>query len=52
MMQLYKAKPFVTKKVREMLFDGYKDEFVKFLSDIQKMTILPNNTFGFFYGVS
>lgn len=48
--QFYKAKPFVTKTVGQMMFEGYKDDLIAFLSKQEKREILPNNTFGFFYG--
>lgn len=50
MIKMYKAKPFVTKTAEELLFEGYKDDFVAALAKAQNITILPNNTFGFFYG--
>lgn len=44
---------FMTRTVRELLFDGYVDPLVQKLYDISKgkmPEILPNNTFGLFYG--
>lgn len=48
--QLYKAKPFVTRTAGQMMFEGYFDPLIEFLSKQEKRQILPNNTFGFFYG--
>uniref|UniRef100_T1JA91 Scavenger receptor class B member 1 n=1 Tax=Strigamia maritima TaxID=126957 RepID=T1JA91_STRMM len=42
---LYRAK-----SVREWLFDGYFDSFIQKAQGIAKKEILPNHTFGFFYG--
>jgi hypothetical protein len=43
--------PFVTRRVRELLFDGYADGLLAELSIFKREKILPNNTFGLYYGV-
>uniref|UniRef100_T1IJJ6 Scavenger receptor class B member 1 n=1 Tax=Strigamia maritima TaxID=126957 RepID=T1IJJ6_STRMM len=47
--KIYKATPFVTKTVDELLFKGYKDNLIMYLESQSGKKILPNGTFGFFY---
>lgn len=43
---------FVRKTVKEFMFDGYYQDSVEAMSDLSGgEALLPNNTFGFFYGV-
>lgn len=43
---------FVQKSVKELLFEGYYQSTVEAMSDLSPgEELLPNNTFGFFYGV-
>lgn len=53
----YNETLFVHRSARELLFDGYKVDLLEDLLELAKPftevpEILPNNTFGFLYGVS
>lgn len=53
----YNETLFVHRTARELLFEGYKVELIEDLLELLKPftevpEILPNNTFGFLYGVS
>lgn len=53
----YNETLFVHRTARELLFDGYKVELLEDLLELAKPfaeipEILPNNTFGFLYGVN
>jgi len=48
----FKETPFLRKKVRELLFDGYYVGLIDTLQNITRKAILPNSTFGLYYGVS
>ena len=43
---------FVSKTIKELLFDGYYDGLIQDLSKLKGEDVLPNNTFGLYYGVS
>ncbi len=48
----FKEKAFLKRKVREILFEGYKVDMIDEVQKITGMKILPNSTFGLYYGVS
>lgn len=43
---------FVQKTVGELLFKGYDEPMIRELSEFQGEEIMPDNQFGFYYGVS
>lgn len=49
---IQKEPAILTRTVDEMLFKGYHDEMMEKFSSFLGRKLLPNNTFGFYYGVS
>lgn len=43
---------FVRKSVGELLFRGYFEPMISELSDLSGEEVMPNSTFGIYYGVS
>lgn len=48
----YSESVFMTRPVGELLFGGFYHELISTFSGITGETYMPNNTFGFLYGVS
>lgn len=47
----FKQSPFIQKRVKEILFQGWEVPMVAELSEFLGQELMPNNTFGLFYGV-
>jgi hypothetical protein len=43
--------PFIQRTVGQMLFGGYYIPFMRTLEELKGEPLLPNNTFGLYYGV-
>lgn len=53
MLEYYDETLVVTKTARELLFEGYTDEFLEFALRLNiSMFDIPFDKFGWFYGVS
>jgi len=44
-------KLYVKRTVQQIVFGGYYVPFIKELSNLMGQSLLPNNTFGLYYGV-